>query len=65
MFLFEMVAEKGTDTNQMEIRPRRRGNMKTECNEGMKQATEMDAYSEDGGVDTETRCMEFVYITNA
>lgn len=58
----EMVVEKGTDTNQREIRPRRIGNMKAECNERMKQATEMDAYNEDGGVDMETRCRGFVYI---
>jgi hypothetical protein len=46
-------------------RSRRIENMEAEGNERMKHVTEMDANNEDDGVDTETRCMEFVYITNA
>jgi hypothetical protein len=64
-FLFETVARKEMDTHQGEIRLRRIRNMEAEGNERMQQATEMDSYSEDGVDDTETRCTEFVYITNA
>lgn len=36
--------------------------MKAEGNERMKEATEMDAYNEDGGADTETRCFYYERI---